>query len=123
MIWSVLKFELKPGKLPELRDTFQRHRVLETAIQVEGCRDLVLAAPDANGTTAYVMGLWDDSVAYQRWLDHPERGASSADLAKLLVSGEEPSAPAELWPVLHAAAGTHVSPPGAGVSSTGEEIK
>lgn len=123
MIWSMLRFDLTPGKMQDLREAFVRHQVLETSIQVEGCHILILSTPDPQGDTAYAMGLWDDEAAYQRWIDHPERGTSSDDLARLLASGERPTAPAELWPVLHLAIDPRMSPNGAGVKSTREEDK
>lgn len=100
MIVSVLPFHLKPGSVPALSDSFARHRILETAIQVEGCRTLVLASPDINGDEAYVLGLWDDEAAYQRWMDHPDRGVATDDLLQLVAGDFDPSAPAGQWQVL-----------------------
>jgi len=106
----MLRFDLKPGGVPALAEVFNRHQILETAIHVEGCRNLVLAAPDTSGDTAYVLGLWDDEAAYQRWIDHPERGVATEDLLQLVAGEFEPTAPAELWSVLRAVNVASASP-------------
>ena len=111
MIVSLLRFDLKPDSVDDLRLAFRRHEVLETAIQVEGCHNLVLAAPDLDGTTAFVVGLWDDEAAYQRWMNHPERGKATDDLLQLVAGEFNPSAPAELWEVLHAISDSEQEPP------------
>lgn len=114
MIISVLRFDLKSDAVPALEDVFRRHEVLETAIQVEGCRQLMLAAPDRDGTTAFVVGLWDDDVAYQRWIDHPERGKATDDLLQVVAGEFDPTAPAELWEVLHVTSDPDLVSPAAG---------
>ncbi len=100
MIVSMLEFRLRPGAVPDLAETFARHQILETAIKVEGCKTLVLATPDPDGSEAYVLGIWDDEAAYQRWMDHPERGAATEDLLQLVAGDFDPSAPAGQWQVL-----------------------
>lgn len=115
MIVSMLNFHLKPGAVPSLAEVFARHQILQTAITVEGCRHLVLATPDADGDQACVIGLWDDEAAYQRWMDHPERGAATDDLLQLMAGDFDPTAPAGQWQVLSAteAAKTAAGVPGA----------
>ena len=98
----MLSFKLKPGSVPELGEVFARHRILETAIQVEGCQTLVLASPDLGGDEAHVIGMWDDEAAYQRWMDHAERGAATDDLLQLVAGDFDPTAPAGKWQVLRA---------------------
>lgn len=102
MILSVLRFELKPGSVPIVKDIYDRYSILETAIQVEGCRALVLTAPERDGSDIYVMGLWDDAESYQRWIDHPDRSAAAADLATVMAEDLDVSAPASQWSVLSA---------------------
>ena len=115
MIMSMLRFELKPDSVAALKDVFDRYQILETSIQVEGCRTLVLATPDPEGNEAFVMGLWDDEAAYQRWMDHPERGAAADDLLQLVAGDFDPSAPAGQWQVLSALYDADLAPgaPGA----------
>ena len=69
---------------------------------MEGCLTLVLASPDLAGDEAYVLGLWDDDEAYQRWMDHPDRGAATDDLLQLVAGDFDPTAPAGKWQVLRA---------------------
>lgn len=99
MIFSFLPFELKPDSREKFEQVFAHNKILEKAIQVEGCRDLYIAYPDGESDKAFVVGLWDDQSAYQRWMDHPERGAGSEDLLALVSGGFDPSAPAEHWTV------------------------
>lgn len=114
MIVSVLPFKVRPGGVPELGEVFAKHAILETAIQVEGCQTLVLASPDLEGDEAYVLGLWDDDDAYQRWMDHPERGAATDDLLKLVAGDFDPTAPAGKWQVLRAIYDAELAPNAAG---------
>lgn len=102
MIMSMLRFELKPDCIAPIKDLYDRYHILETAIKVEGCQTLVLATPDPEGTEVYVMGLWDDEAAYQRWIDHPERGVATEDLLQLVAGDIDPTAPAGQWQVLSA---------------------
>lgn len=114
MIVSVLPFKVGLGRVPELGEVFARHRILETAIQVEGCHTLVLATPDVEGEEAYVMGIWEDDDAYQRWMDHPERGAATDDLLRLVAGDFDPTAPAGKWQVLRAIYDAELAPNAAG---------
>ena len=102
MIMSMLRLGLKPDSVNAIKDVYDRLQILETAIQVDGCQALVLAAPDVEGDEAYVIGLWDDEAAYQRWMDHPERGAAAQDLLQLTAGDFDPAAPAGQWQVLSA---------------------
>ena len=101
MIVTCLTFELKPGSFAALEEVFRRHRILERAIRVEGCQSLYLTANATHSGRAHVVGVWDDEVAYQRWLDHPERGVGTDDLLALMSDTWDPSAPGEVWNVLH----------------------
>ncbi len=101
MILSCLTFKLRPGARDELEEAFRRHRILERASQVEGCRSLYLTADAGHAGRAHVVGVWDDEAAYQRWIDHPERGVGTADLLALMADTWYPSAPGEVWTVLH----------------------
>lgn len=100
MIVSVLRFSLKPNSIQKLHQVFLRHRIFQTAMAVEGCWKLVLSHPTEVQDEAYVIGFWQDRVAYQRWLDHPERGRSTDDLLPLMAGDFDPSAAAQLHEVL-----------------------
>lgn len=104
MILSCLTFELRPGTRGELEEAFRRHGILERAIQVAGCRSLYLTADAGHAGRAHVVGVWDDEAAYQRWIDHPERGGGREDILALVSETWDPSAPGEVWSVLHTVA-------------------
>ena len=106
MILSCLAFELRPGSLAALEETFRRHRIFERAIQTEGCRSLYLAGDAADEGRAYVIGVWDDQAAYQRWLDAPGREDGVEDLHAIMAETWNPSASGEVWHVVHAAVST-----------------
>jgi quinol monooxygenase YgiN len=101
VILSCLTVDVRPGSLAALEEAFRRHRILERAIQVEGCQSLYLTADAAQEGRAHVIGVWDDQAAYQRWLDHPERQSGSDDLHDLVSESWDPSAPGEVWEVVH----------------------
>lgn len=121
MIISYLPFELKPGAVDRLREVFIHHRVLERAMRGEGCRSLYLNADTAHGDRAYVIGVWDDEAAYQRWMDHPERGVATDDLRELISDEWDSTAPAEVWTVLHAIETKDETPKDAGTRTYTKE--
>lgn len=105
MIVTLFPFQLADESgAGDLVAVFQRHRILETASQVEGCRGVYLARGSADDThQAYAVGLWDDTDAYQRWLDHPERQVASDDINSLLRDRGDLDVPGQVLTVLHAA--------------------
>ena len=100
MIISVLPFDLKPGKISEFGDVFVQNQILEKAIEVEGCRQLMITQSLETSDQMFIVGIWDDEVAYQRWMDHPERGEGADELLALVQGGFDPANPAQLWSVL-----------------------
>ena len=101
MILSCLTFELQPDSFTALEAVFRRHGILERAIKVEGCRALFLTADAGHDGRVHVVGVWDDPAAYQRWIDHPQRGVGAADLQALMADTWDQSAPGDVWEVLH----------------------
>lgn len=106
MILSCLTFELRPGSLGALEGVFRKHRIFERAIGTEGCRSLYLAGDAADETRAHVIGVWDDEAAYQRWLDQPGREEGTDDLHAIVAASWNPSAPGQVWHVVHTAVST-----------------
>lgn len=100
MIISVLPFELKQGRRQEFESVFDKNQILERAIRVQGCEQLFIASESGNPDKVFVVGLWEDQEAYQRWMDHPERGIGADELLELVSGGFDPAAPAEHWNVL-----------------------
>lgn len=101
MIMSELKFTLKPGNKSSLVEVFKRFRIFETAMEVEGCLELAMVGPGESDETVYVIGFWEDDAAYQRWMDHPERGIATDELAQLVSGDWDSTAAARLMNVLH----------------------
>ena len=101
MIVSILRFRLKPDSVESLKEIFRRHRILETAMTVEGCWKLSLSQPCNSDDEAFVIGFWQDNNAYQRWMHHPERGSATDELLPLMAGDFDPTAAAELHEVLH----------------------
>ena len=100
MIISVLPFDLKQGRRDDFTEVFERNQILEKAIRVEGCDQLYIASPSDDPNKVFVVGLWQNQAAYQRWMDHPERGVGSEELLNLVTGGFDPTAPAQHWTVL-----------------------
>ena len=72
----------KPGCAGAVVEHFQRQGIIEKALTVKGCEDVsVLMREDDIMVTA----TWVNTAAYQAWLDHPERNASSDELNALLT--------------------------------------
>jgi heme-degrading monooxygenase HmoA len=102
MIMTFLTFNLNPGNEEKMKEVFLKWNILETSIQVEGCYKLALVAPQERADRVHVVGFWEDNQAYQRWIDHPERGAAVEDISALLNGTFDSSAPAPIMDVLHA---------------------
>lgn len=104
---SELKFTLKPGNESSLVEVFKRFRIFETAMEVDGCLELAMVAPSESDENVYVIGFWEDVAAYQRWMDHPERGIATDELAQLVSGDWDSTAAAQLMNVLHSTPATN----------------
>lgn len=100
MILSVLPFDLKQGCKDEFEKVFEQNQILERAIEVEGCKQLFITSPTDDPNKVFVVGLWENPEAYQRWMDHPQRGVGTEELLNLVSGGFDPAAPAQHWNVL-----------------------
>ena len=105
MIVTLFPFPLEAGGAESLAEVFRRHRILEIASGVEGCRAVWLAADgdQSQAAHAYAVGLWDDEAAYQRWIDHPERQAATDDIQALLRESGGLDLPGQVLTVRHSA--------------------
>lgn len=81
MIRTVLTLRPKPGSSDAVVELFERERIVERALTVEGCCGVEVWA---NPTEVLVMATWTAPSAYQAWLDHPQRNASNEELNELL---------------------------------------
>lgn len=101
MIMTFLSFNVPLHDEEKMKEIFLKWQILETSIKVDGCYKLALVAPQERIGKVYVVGFWEDNRAYQRWIDHPERGAAAVDIAATLDGEFDPTAPAPIMDVLH----------------------
>ena len=72
----------KPDCLDSLVQFFKDENISERAKTVDGCIDLMMLQ---RADQVIVLGFWDDEAAYQRWVEHPERGNGNDTLNALLA--------------------------------------
>lgn len=96
MILSDLRMRVKIGMAAELQSIFDRHEIFEKAIKVPGCMELFMVVSEDNAEEVRVIGLWEDRDAYQRWMDHPERGSAGDEIVEVLDMDFDVTAPASI---------------------------
>ena len=72
----------KPDCLDALVQFFKDENIFERAKTVDGCIDVMMLQ---RSDQVIVLGFWDDEAAYQRWVEHPERGNGNEELNALLA--------------------------------------
>ena len=94
MIRSVLYLQPRRGDGGAVADFYRRHRVLERAVEQDGCLGAQLQLPTSGSGDVLVTALWRDRDAYEGWLDNPVRSTHAEELSRLVadfdagVSGE-----------------------------------
>ena len=83
MILSVLALTPRLGRAGDVVEFFERERIVENALTVDGCRGVELWEGEGQ---ILALATWDSADAYQMWLDHPARRAAAATLEELLAS-------------------------------------
>jgi heme-degrading monooxygenase HmoA len=84
MIRSVLYLTPKHRGGGAIADLYRRRRVLEQALEQNGCLSAELQLPTSGRGDVLVTALWRDADAYQGWLDNPAREAHAGELAELV---------------------------------------
>jgi heme-degrading monooxygenase HmoA len=84
MIRSVLYLTPRGGDGQAIADFYRRRRVLERAVEQEGCLGAELQLPTEGEGAVLVTATWRDAAAYQGWLDNPERSAHAEELEALV---------------------------------------
>jgi heme-degrading monooxygenase HmoA len=84
VIRSLLFLEPRGGDAGAVADFYRRHRVLERAVEQDGCFGAQLQVPTSGTGELLVTALWRDEDAYRGWLDDPARSAHAEELAQLV---------------------------------------
>jgi heme-degrading monooxygenase HmoA len=84
VIRSVLYLTPRGGDGRAIADFYRRHRVLERAVDQDGCLAADLELPATGSGDVLVTALWRDVDAYQGWVDSPFRSANAEELAELV---------------------------------------
>jgi hypothetical protein len=80
-------------------DFYRRHRVLERAVQQDGCLGAELQLPTTGNGDVLVTALWRDADAYLGWLHSPVR-AENADVLGSLVENFDAGISGETYDVV-----------------------
>ena len=84
MIRSVLYLRPRDGRGAEIVDFYRRHRVLERALEQDGCLGAELQLPTSGSGEVLVTAVWRDDDAYRGWLENPVRVANADELSRLV---------------------------------------
>ena len=85
MIRSVLTLHTAPGRAESVLDLYRREAILQESLDLTRALSSEIArAVDGSGEII-VTAIWPDEAAYQEWLDHPNRGRATPELAALLA--------------------------------------
>ena len=87
MVRSVLYLSAREGAVSAIVDLYRRERILERALEQDGCLACELQLPRDGEGPLLVTALWRDADAYEGWVANPWRKASAPMLADL-VDGE-----------------------------------
>ena len=84
MVRSVLYVRPRSGKADAVVEFYKQKRVLETALEQQGCLSAEIQVPLSANEPLLVTALWESGQAYQGWIDNPVRRSFAGDLAELV---------------------------------------
>jgi heme-degrading monooxygenase HmoA len=84
LIRSVLYLTPRGGDGSAVVGFYRRRRVLERALEQDGCLGAELQLPVDGTRDVLVTALWRDADAYRGWLENPVRSAHARELAELV---------------------------------------
>lgn len=99
MIRTLLYLRPRAADGTEIVDFYRRYRVLERAVEQDGCLGAELQLPTAGSGDVLVTALWRDADAYRGWLDNPAR-AENADVLGSLVEDFDAGISGETYDVV-----------------------
>lgn len=88
MIRSVLTLRTTPERVEPILELYRAEQILQESLDLtRALASEISVASDGSGEVM-VTALWPDEVAYQEWLDHPNRGRAAPALTELLAGAE-----------------------------------
>jgi len=99
VIRTLLHLRPRAADGTEIVDFYRRYRVLERAVEQDGCLGAELQLPTAGSGDVLVTALWRDADAYRGWLDNPAR-AENADVLGSLVEDFDAGISGETYDVV-----------------------
>jgi quinol monooxygenase YgiN len=100
VVRSLLYLRPKRGERDAVVAFYRRHRVLERALEQDGCLAAELAVPAEGDGDIVVTALWADAAAYEGWVSNPARAANAEELAALVDGEFDAAVRGELYEVL-----------------------
>lgn len=100
MIRSVLVLRTKPANVDTVLDLYRQQDVLQESLNLTRALASEIAVSNEGDGEIIVTALWPDEVAYQEWVDHPQRGRRVPELPVLLA--DEEVGVAKLYTIDHA---------------------
>lgn len=85
MIRSVLTLHATAERAQSVLELYRHEAILQESLDLtRALRSEIDVAVDGSGEII-VTAVWPDESAYQEWLDHPNRGRTTPELAALLA--------------------------------------
>jgi len=86
---SVLYLTTKPGKRAAVVDGYRELRILEDALEQEGCLGCELQLSQEDPNLILVTALWRDAGAYAGWVANPVRERARSTIEPLVEGAIE----------------------------------
>lgn len=100
MVRSVLYLTARAGAVPAIVDLYRRERILERALEQDGCLASELQLPAGGDGPVLVTALWRDAEAYDAWVANPWRRESTPLLAELVEGDFGSGARGEVYDIV-----------------------
>jgi quinol monooxygenase YgiN len=84
VVRTLLYLRPRPGGRDEIVALYRRERILERALEQDGCLGAELYVPAGDDGDIVVTALWRDATAYEGWIANPARAANADELASVV---------------------------------------